>query len=51
MSGARDEARFVEEKGAEPGGRGAERRVHDGRRHGDAVAVVRDAPLGGESWR
>ena len=45
MSGAGDDARLVEEEGAEAGGRRAQSRVHDGRRDGDAVAVVRDAAL------
>ena len=45
MTGAGDDARLVEEEGAEAGGGRAQRRVDDGRRDGDAVAGVRDAAL------
>lgn len=45
MSCAWDDARLVEEEGAEAGGRGAQRSVDDGRGDGDAVAGVRDAAL------
>ena len=45
VSGARDDARLVEEQRAEPGGRRPQRRVDDRRRDGDPVTRVRDAAL------
>ena len=45
VSGAGDDARLVEEEGAEAGRRRPQRGVDDGRRDGDPVASVRDAAL------